>query len=208
MLTHMFTFLAVVAFAIMTMVSANGTKHQVTVTNSGFSPSSICIFPGDSITWYFQDAGHNVEETTDIGSCTSKHTFKSTTMQGGWRWSRQFKTLGLTTYMSSNNNDCANGFKGDIHVQDRCDPTSSSGNSSSESSSDSGSSSASPAPSSSPSPWMRDENTSTSSTPSSQTSPSSSSANVTPSATSSSSTRTQASWIGSVVVVTCIFLVL
>ncbi|KAJ2963589.1 hypothetical protein NQZ79_g1369 [Umbelopsis isabellina] len=210
MQSNIFAFLAVAALAIMTMVSAKGTKHQVTVTNSGFSPSSICILPGDSIGWYFQDAGHNVEETTNVGSCTSKNTFKSTTMQAGWRWSREFKTPGVTSYMSSINNDCANGFKGEIHVQDNCGPTSSSGsgNSSSESSSasDPSSTSPSPAPSSSASPLVTDANTSTSSTPSSQTSSVSSSSDSATSTTTSSSTRNQASWIGSLVVVACMYL--
>lgn len=204
----MLAFLAGTVFAFLTLVFAEGTKHQVTVTNSGFSPSSICILPGDSIGWYFQDAGHNVEETTDIGSCTSKNTFRSTTMQAGWRWSREFKTLGITTYMSSNNDDCANGFKGDIHVQDKCDPTPSSGSSSNEPSSGSGSSSASSTPSSSASSLIKNGTTSTSSTSSSQTSSeNSSNSNATPS-TTSSSFRNQVSWIGSLSAVACIYLVL
>jgi plastocyanin len=202
----MLAVLVATVFTIMAMASAKGTKHQITVTNSGFSPSSICIPPGDSIGWYFQDAGHNVEETTGVGSCTSKNTFKSTTMQAGWRWSREFKTPGIISYMSGVNNDCANGFKGEIYVQENCASTSSGGNSSSEPSITSDPSSASPTSFSSTPSLTSDADSSTFSPPSSQSSSVGFHRDNAAPTTTSSSTRNQVSLTGLFVVVAFIYL--
>ena len=100
--------------------SAMALRHTVTVSDTGFKPAQLCIKPGAEVRWFFATAGHSIEETTTPGSCDSKNTWRSRVMNQGWRWSRKFGQPGVVSYKSGAGQDCANGFKGTIHIGGSC----------------------------------------------------------------------------------------
>jgi len=111
---------APVILALACASSVMAARHQVTVTDKEFQPAQVCINTGDSVDWYFTAAGHSVQETVAPGSCDSKNTWRSSVMQAGWHWNRDFRTPGVVSYSSFVGNDCANGVKGTIYVGVPC----------------------------------------------------------------------------------------
>ncbi|KAI1298109.1 hypothetical protein EDD11_006881 [Mortierella claussenii] len=116
---HFSTFiLAALAY----IAPAIAATHDVTVTDKGFEPTTLCINARDEVHWRFAAGGHNIEAATVVGSCTSSNTWRTNrVMQQGWDWNRRFDAEATIGYMSSAGNDCANGFKGVIYVgQSNC----------------------------------------------------------------------------------------
>lgn len=84
-------FLAVISIAIMTLPMASAAGHDVGISNFAFSPNSITISPGDTVTWTNSD-GTTHTVTGNNGSWGSGN------LANGQTYTHQFNETGDFTY--------------------------------------------------------------------------------------------------------------
>lgn len=91
---------------------AGATTHAVTVDNFSFSPQTLTIKAGDTVTWTWVNGTHSVTSGT---SCTPNGTFDSTVSTAPKTFTHTFNAAGTFDYFCMVH--CSMGMTGTIVVQ-------------------------------------------------------------------------------------------
>jgi plastocyanin len=79
-------------------LSAAATNHQVQVGSNYFSPASLSIHPGDTVTWTQVSGTHNVNGSASVFAGNPVSFGNGATAGGTWTYSFVFTTPGLYQY--------------------------------------------------------------------------------------------------------------
>ena len=101
--------LAVVAIMMVTMLNAK--NYTVTVKNYSFTPNTLDVKVGDSVTWNFTEGSHT---TTSGSSCTGDGKWDSGTKGSGSTFVFVFTSTGTYNYFCTPH--CSMGMTGSITV--------------------------------------------------------------------------------------------
>lgn len=118
-----------IASAALLAAAVLAADHAVVVSPSGgynYSPASLSIAVGDTVTWSFASLSHSVTQSPDTGCLPLPSGFNSGNQVSPSTFTQAFSTAGTIYYYCQVSSHCSSGMKGVITVGGGANSTSTS----------------------------------------------------------------------------------